>query len=207
MIIFEYFFQVELIYLVLILQRLHQKYRPYLIHVLTLLKINISKLLLTKDQIIIIIIGQYYTLKYTMSYILEIIMNIVKFEKKSFFKPPKNTNKKYDNVNIRKIEKNFIFFSKFELTSILNLYSKQVSKGYWKDYALDSKVDYAIFSIFKHSQDKPMYQIIKNSQKGFRYKPSFYIKKDEEVISKSYSLLNILSNFEKKLSIKKLKNH
>ena len=141
-----------------------------------------------------------------MSYILEIIMNIVKFEKKSFFTPPKNTNKKYDNVNIKKIEKDFIFFSKFELTSILNLYSKQVSKGYWKDYALDSKVDYAIFSIFKHSQDKPMYQIIKNSQKGFRYKPSFYIKKDEEVISKSYSLLNILSNFEKKLSIKKLKN-
>ena len=52
-----------------------------------------------------------------------------------------------------------------------------------------------------------MYQIIKNSQKGFRNKPSFYIKKSEEIISKSNSLFTILSNFEKKLSIKKLRNH
>ena len=104
-------------------------------------------------------------------------------------------------------KKRFIFFSKIELTSILNLYSKQVSKGYWKDYALDSKIDNAIFSIYKHSHDKPMYQIIKNSHKGFRNKPIFYIKKGEQIISKSNSLLIILSNFEKKLSIKKLKNH
>ena len=52
-----------------------------------------------------------------------------------------------------------------------------------------------------------MYQIIKISKKGFRNKPSFYIKKSEEVISKSNSLFTILSNFEKKLSIKKLRNH
>ena len=132
-------------------------------------------------------------------------MNIFKFEKKSFVTP--TTGIKSDNVNIKRIEKNFIFFSKFELTSILNLYSKQVSKGYWKDYALDSKIDNAIFSVFKHSQDKPMYQIIKHSLKGFRNKPIFFIKKDEKVISKSDTLFKILSNFEKKLSIKKLKNH
>ena len=88
-----------------------------------------------------------------------------------------------------------------------DLFFSQVSKGHWRDYALDSKIDNAIFSIYRHSQDKPMYQIIKNSQKGFRNKPSFYIKKGEEVINKSKSLFTILSNFEKKLSIKKLRNH
>ena len=132
-------------------------------------------------------------------------MNIVKFEKKSFITPTQSM--KYDSVNIKKIEKNILFFSKFELISILNLYSKQVSMGSWKDYALDSKVDNAIFSVFKHSQDRPMYLIVKHSQKGFRNKPIFYIKKDKEVINKSDNLLKILSNFEKKLSIKKLKNH
>jgi len=134
-------------------------------------------------------------------------MNIVKFEKKSFFTPPKNTNKKYDNVNIKKIEKNFIFFSKFELTSILNLYSNQVSKGYWKDYALDNQNENAIFSVYKHSHDKPMYQIIKNSYKGLKNKLNFYIKKDKEIIIKSSDLYIILLKFEKKLSIKKLKNN
>ena len=130
-------------------------------------------------------------------------MNIVKLEIKNSIDPPSNTNIK----TIKNIEKKFIFFSKLELSSILNLYSKQVSKGNWRDYALDSKIDNAIFSIYRHTQDKPMFQIIKNSQKGFRDKPSFYIKKGEEIISKSKSLFTILSNFEKKLSIKKLKKY
>ena len=134
-------------------------------------------------------------------------MNIVKFEKKSFINSTNSTTIKTDTIKIKGIEKKNVFFSKTELTSILSLYSKQVSKGYWKDYALDSKIDNAIFSVFKHSQDKPMYQIIKNSQKGFRNNPIFYIKKDKEVIGKSNILLKILYNFEKKLSIKKLKNH
>ena len=134
-------------------------------------------------------------------------MSIVKFEIKNSISSTKITNIKNNAINFKMIEKKFIFFSKLELTSILNLYSKQVSKGYWKDYALDSAIDNAIFSIYKHSLDKPMYQIIKNSQKGFRNKPNFFIKKDSEIISKSNDLFIILSNFEKKLSIKKLKKH
>ena len=134
-------------------------------------------------------------------------MIIVKFETKSLITSANKTKIVGNTINIKKFEKKFIFFSKKELTSILNLYSKQVSKGYWRDYALDSKIDNAIFSIYRHTQDKPMYQIIKNSQKGFRNKPSFYIKKGEEFISKSKSLFTILSNFEKKLSIRKLSNY
>ena len=134
-------------------------------------------------------------------------MNIVKFEIKSSISSTNKTNIKNNTLNLKKIEKKYIFFSKLELTSILSLYSKEVSKGHWRDYALDSKIDNAIFSIYRHTQDKPMYQIIKNSQKGFRNKPSFYIKKGEEFISKSNSLFTILSNFEKKLSIKKLSNY
>ena len=130
-------------------------------------------------------------------------MNIVKLE----IKNPVATNSNKNIKNNIYIKKNFIFFSKLELTCILNLYSEQVSKGFWRDYALDSKIDNAIFSIYKHTQDKPIYQIIKTSQKGFRNKPNFYIKKDKEVVSKSNSLLIILSNFEKKLSIKKLHNY
>ena len=134
-------------------------------------------------------------------------MKIVKFEIKSSIPSTNKIYIKNDTLNLKKIEKNYIFFSKLELASILSLYSKQVSKGDWKDYAFDSKIDNAIFSIYRHTQDKPMFQIIKYSQKGFRNKPSFYIKKGEEVISKSNSLFAILSNFEKKLSIKKLRKH
>ncbi len=138
---------------------------------------------------------------------LELNMNILKFEKKNYIGLVKKTNININNINIKKIEKKLVFFSKIELSLILNLYSKQVSKGNWRDYALDSKIDNAIFSIYKHTQDKPLYQIIKNSYKGFRNKPNFYIKKNEYILSHSRELSKILLNFEKKLSIKKLKNN
>jgi hypothetical protein len=103
--------------------------------------------------------------------------------------------------------KKTIFFSKLELTSILSLYSKQVSRGFWKDYALDSQNGTAIFSIFRHTHDKPIYQIIKKRLKGLKNINEFYILKDSGLISKSTDLLIILNKFEKKLSIRKYQIH
>ncbi len=129
-------------------------------------------------------------------------MAVIKFNKKIDFNKGKNPSLS-KTPGVMKINSNFIFFSKYELTSILNLYSKQVSKGFWKDYALDSKVNTAIFSIYKHSHDRPIYQIIKKSLKGFRNIPDFFIIKDTEIINKSSEISIILSKFEKKLSIRK----
>jgi hypothetical protein len=129
-------------------------------------------------------------------------MKIVEFNKKNNISKIK-TSKFNNSIGVKNNNKNIIFFSKYELSSILNLYSKQVSKGLWKDYALDSKVNTAIFSIYKHSHDKPIYQIIKKSIKGFRNMPDFLITKDREIINKSNEISTILSKFEKKLSIRK----
>ena len=130
-------------------------------------------------------------------------MTVINFNKVSNIKKSKNSIVYKDYSITKNNSKNFIFFSKYELTSILNLYSKQVSKGLWKDYALDSKVNSAIFSIYKHSHDKPLYQIIKKGLKGFRNIPNFFITKDTEIINKSTEISIILSKFEKKLSIRK----
>ena len=48
-----------------------------------------------------------------------------------------------------------IFFSKYELGKILNFYSIGVSKGNWKDYAINFKKNEAIFFIYKHSWASP----------------------------------------------------
>ena len=111
-------------------------------------------------------------------------MTIIKLNVKENFNKVKKLNLSNSASFINKNNKNFIFFSKYELTSILNLYSKQVSKGFWKDYALDSKANTAIFSIYKHSHDKPMYQIIKKSFKGFRNMPDFFIQRIPKLLTK-----------------------
>ena len=48
-----------------------------------------------------------------------------------------------------------LYFSKDELAKILNLYSKGVSSGEWKDYAIDFNKNNAFFYIFKHSLAAP----------------------------------------------------
>jgi len=129
-------------------------------------------------------------------------MQIINFNQKakSFLK----NNLQYHNGNNKVLfDKNTIFFLKYELTFILNLYSKQVSLGSWRDYAIDSKNDIAVFSIYRHTHDQPMYQVVKTSKKGYRNNPDFFIKDSNKIIYKSKVIEQILSNFEKKINIKK----
>ena len=129
-------------------------------------------------------------------------MQIINFNQKnnSFL----NNNLQHNNGHNKVLsDKNIIFFSKYELNFILNLYSKQVASGSWRDYAIDSKNDIAVFSIYRHTHDQPMYQVVKISKKGYRNNPDFIIKNSNEIIYKSKIIEQILSKFEKKLSIKK----
>jgi GDP-D-mannose dehydratase len=104
--------------------------------------------------------------------------------------------------------KNTIFFSKLEFTLILNLYSKQVALGSWRDYAIDSKIDIAVFSIYRHTHDKPMYQFLKTSKKGYRNNPDFFIKDSNKIIFKGKGLKQVGINSEtNKVIIKVSKKH
>ena len=111
-----------------------------------------------------------------------------------------------NNVSInKKNEKNIIYFSKYELKIILNFYSKQVSNGLWRDYAIDNLNNESLFSIYKHTFDQPLYQIIKISKKDYGKKPYFIIRNYRKILNKSDFIDLLLTRFEKKLFIKKLK--
>ena len=63
------------------------------------------------------------------------------------------------NINNSKL-----YFSKSELSKILNCYSLGVSKGNWKDYAIDFNKNEAIFFIYKHSWATPYCVLIKSKE-------------------------------------------
>ena len=78
-----------------------------------------------------------------------------------------------------------LYFSKTELSKILACYSIGVSKGNWKDYALNFNANEAIFSIYKHTLASPecilkkykekkkkrtFYQLCINNSRNSRYK-------------------------------------
>jgi hypothetical protein len=54
-----------------------------------------------------------------------------------------------------------IFFTRSELNQLLSLYSRQVTRGVWRDYAIDQHDGAVLFSVFRHSQESPLYTIVK----------------------------------------------
>ena len=56
-----------------------------------------------------------------------------------------------------------VFFSRPELNHLLSLYSRQVARGEWRDYAIDQREGAALFSVFRHSQEGALYTIIKTA--------------------------------------------
>ena len=54
-----------------------------------------------------------------------------------------------------------IAFNRHELGQILKVYGRKVASGEWRDYAIDFHKDKAIFSIFRHTSETPLYRIEK----------------------------------------------
>lgn len=54
-----------------------------------------------------------------------------------------------------------VFFSRRELNTILNLYGSKVAAGEWRDYAIDFGREKAVFSVFRHTSEVPLYRVEK----------------------------------------------
>lgn len=59
---------------------------------------------------------------------------------------------------------NKVTFSRRELDRILSLYGRKVAAGEWRDYAIDFLKDRAVFSVFRHACEVPIYRIEKDPQ-------------------------------------------
>ena len=56
-----------------------------------------------------------------------------------------------------------IFFSRPELNQLLSLYSRQVARGEWRDYAIDQRDGSAFFSVFRHTHESALFTIVKTA--------------------------------------------
>ena len=54
-----------------------------------------------------------------------------------------------------------VCFERRELDALLYLYGRMVKAGEWRDYALDNLSDMALFSVFRRSQERPVYCVEK----------------------------------------------
>ena len=54
-----------------------------------------------------------------------------------------------------------VTFDKRELRQLLNLYSRRVMGGEWRDYAIDFGPKSAVFSVFRRAAEQPLFSIWK----------------------------------------------
>lgn len=91
-----------------------------------------------------------------------------------------------------------ISFSRRELNQILSIYGARVQNGEWRDYAIDSTADAAVFSIFRSSQESPLYRLTKTISKDGLIKPSQYtVYSGNKVMKQSADLRDILAFLDK----------
>tara|TARA_B100001057_G_scaffold368586_1_gene372110 strand:+ start:548 stop:877 length:330 start_codon:yes stop_codon:yes gene_type:complete len=90
-----------------------------------------------------------------------------------------------------------LYFSKEELSKILNLYSKGVSTGEWKDYAIDFKKNDAFFYIFKHTLASP--ECVLNKTREKKRRKIFYNLKSKSFSRKFENLDSLISSLNRKI--------
>ncbi|MBX6366390.1 MAG: DUF2794 domain-containing protein [Rhodospirillales bacterium] len=86
------------------------------------------------------------------------------------------------------------YFERAELLQLLRLYSRKVASGEWRDYAIDHREGVALFSVFRHSHESPLYTIVKHG-------PEFAVFRGRQRIGAAKSLSDLLDIFRTKPSL------
>lgn len=98
----------------------------------------------------------------------------------------------------RKSKGRRVSFNRVELRSLLNVYSKRVMTGEWRDYAIDQQGAVAVFSVFRNSFDSPAFSIAKrNNGKTFEY----VVFAGRRTLTRGRDLADVLKLFDKPLRL------
>jgi hypothetical protein len=92
------------------------------------------------------------------------------------------------------------FFTRAEMNQLLGLYSRNVARGVWRDYAIDHRDGQALFSVFRHTQEGPLYTIVK-----LKASPSstaeFCVMSGRQRLQTAATLAGALDFFRSKLTL------
>jgi len=90
-------------------------------------------------------------------------------------------------------------FDRRELGQILNVYSRMVAAGEWRDYAIDFLDDCAVFSIFRHTSEMPLLRVEKRPKLKARQGQYSVVAATGLVLKRGHELVNVLRVLERKL--------
>jgi hypothetical protein len=92
-----------------------------------------------------------------------------------------------------------VSFDRKELSAILGLYGRMVAAGLWRDYGISLLRDVAVFSVFRHSAEHPLYRIEKRPRLAGRQGQYAVVGMDGRILRRGHELAQVLRPLESKL--------
>ena len=97
-----------------------------------------------------------------------------------------------------------LYFTRPELNQLLGLYSRNVIRGIWRDYAIDHRDGQALFSIFRHTHESALYTIVKSVAPGQTHaagEAQFTVLSGRQRVRVGRTLPEALDYFRSKLAL------
>lgn len=92
-----------------------------------------------------------------------------------------------------------VTFHRTELSVILGLYGRMVAAGLWRDYGISMLRDAAVFAIFRHTAEHPIYRIEKRPKLAGRQGQYAVIAMDGRILKRGSDLSQVVRVLEKAL--------
>ena len=90
-----------------------------------------------------------------------------------------------------------VFFDRRELDQLLRVYGRMVAAGEWRDYAIDGLKEAAVFSIFRHASESPLYRVEKRPALARRQGAWAVIGQGGHILKRGHELGQVLKMFDK----------
>lgn len=98
--------------------------------------------------------------------------------------------------------KGVVFFDRRELDQILRVYGRMVAAGEWRDYAIAGLPEAAVFAIFRHAAETPVYRVEKRPALARRQGAWSVIGQGGQILRRGHELSQVLRVFDsRKFSI------
>jgi hypothetical protein len=94
-----------------------------------------------------------------------------------------------------------ISFDRRELTQILNVYGRKVASGEWRDYAIDTLKEKAVFSVFRRASETPLYRIEKAPKLARRQGVYSVIAATGLILKRGHDLARVLRALDRGLRL------
>jgi len=94
-----------------------------------------------------------------------------------------------------------IAFDRRELTQILDVYGRKVASGEWRDYAIDTMKEKAVFSVFRRASEPPLYRIEKAPKLARRQGAYSVVAATGLILKRGHDLARVLRALDKGLRL------